>query len=49
MRLNRLDLIRYGLFHDASLDFGPPLTGLPDVAVSRAPTRRGRAPYSQHG
>lgn len=33
MRLNRLDLTRYGKFTDVSLDFGTPSPGAPDLTV----------------
>ena len=33
MRLNRLDLIRYGRFKDADIAFPQPAEGVPDVTV----------------
>ncbi len=37
MRLNRLDLTRYGKFTDRSIDFGAPLPASASAAPSRSP------------
>lgn len=43
MRLNRLDLTRYGIFSDYSLDFGEPRPGAPDLHVVFGPNEAGKS------
>ncbi|MFD2175270.1 AAA family ATPase [Rhodobacter lacus] len=43
MRLNRLDLIRYGRFHEASLAFPTPAAGVPDVTLVHGPNEAGKS------
>ncbi len=43
MRLNRLDLTRYGKFTDVSLVFPPPATGAPDLHVIYGPNEAGKS------
>ncbi|MGO4910548.1 AAA family ATPase [Pseudorhodobacter sp. W20_MBD10_FR17] len=43
MRLNRLDLIRYGRFKDAELIFPKPPEGAPDVTVIFGPNEAGKS------
>ncbi|AVW91333.1 hypothetical protein DA792_09775 [Celeribacter baekdonensis] len=43
MRLNRLDLIRYGRFKDANLTFPKPADGAPDVTVIFGPNEAGKS------
>lgn len=43
MRLNRLDLIRYGRFKDANLTFPKPANGAPDVTVVFGPNEAGKS------
>lgn len=43
MRLNRLDLIRYGRFKDAKIAFPKPAGGLPDVTVIFGPNEAGKS------
>ena len=43
MRLNRLELIRYGRFQDYALDFGPVEAGRPDVAVVYGANEAGKS------
>lgn len=43
MRLNRLDLIRYGRFQDFALDFGEAVPGVPDVTVVYGANEAGKS------
>ncbi|TLP42156.1 hypothetical protein FDK21_20200 [Cohaesibacter sp. CAU 1516] len=43
MRLNRLDLIRYGRFNDAHIDFPRPANGNPDVTLIYGPNESGKS------
>jgi chromosome segregation protein len=43
VRLNRLELIRYGRFQDYALDFGPVEEGRPDVAVVYGANEAGKS------
>ena len=43
MRLNRLDLVRYGKFTDRSLDFGAPRPGKPDFHLVHGPNEAGKS------
>ena len=43
MRLNRLDLIRYGRFKDAEIVFPRPVEGVPDVTVIFGPNEAGKS------
>ena len=43
MRLNRLDLIRYGRFKDAAIDLARPADGVPDVTVIFGPNEAGKS------
>ncbi len=43
MRLNRLDLIRYGRFSNASIPFAKPAAGAPDVTVIFGPNEAGKS------
>lgn len=43
MRLNRLDLVRYGRFQDAALDFGAPPAAGPDVTVVYGANEAGKS------
>lgn len=43
MRLNRLELVRYGRFQDHVLDFGPAGEGRPDVAVVYGANEAGKS------
>ena len=43
MRLNRLELIRYGRFQEYALDFGPVEAGRPDVAVVYGANEAGKS------
>ncbi len=43
MRLDRLDLTRYGRFTDARLDFPPPALGAPDLHVIFGPNEAGKS------
>lgn len=43
MRLNRLDLTRYGKFTDCSIDFGVPLPGRPDLHIVYGPNEAGKS------
>jgi uncharacterized protein YhaN len=43
MRLDRLDLVRYGKFTDRSLDFGMPRPGKPDFHVVHGPNEAGKS------
>jgi len=43
VRLNRLELIRYGRFQDYALDFGPAKEDRPDVAVVYGPNEAGKS------
>ncbi|SDX58635.1 AAA family ATPase [Litoreibacter albidus] len=43
MRLNRLDLIRYGRFSDAEIIFPKPAQGAPDVTVVFGPNEAGKS------
>lgn len=43
MRLNRLDLIRYGRFQDRSLHFPRPTDGTPDVTLVFGPNEAGKS------
>lgn len=48
MRLNRLDLIRYGRFKDAEISFPKRAEGVPDVTVIFGPNEAGKS-TSYHG
>lgn len=48
MRLNRLDLIRYGRFKDAEIVFPRPSEGVPDVTVIFGPNEAGKS-TAYHG
>jgi uncharacterized protein YhaN len=43
MRLNRLDLTRYGKFTDHVIDFGKPAPGLPDLHLVYGPNEAGKS------
>jgi len=43
MRLNRLDLIRYGRFQNATLPFPKPAPGAPDVTLVFGPNEAGKS------
>ncbi len=43
MRLNRLDLTRYGKFTDCSIDFGTPTPGQPDLHLIYGPNEAGKS------
>lgn len=43
MRLNRLDLTRYGMFTDGSLDFGEAPTQAPDLHIVYGPNEAGKS------
>ncbi|MGO8036143.1 AAA family ATPase [Rhizobium leguminosarum] len=43
MRINRLDLIRYGKFTDAVIDFGPRPVASPDLHVIYGPNEAGKS------
>lgn len=43
MRLQRLDLTRYGKFTDHSLDFGPRVAGQPDLHIVYGPNEAGKS------
>jgi uncharacterized protein YhaN len=43
MRLNRLDLTRYGKFTDRSIDFGAPTAGQPDLHIVYGPNEAGKS------
>ena len=43
MRLNRLDLTRYGKFTDCSIDFGVPMPGRPDLHIIYGPNEAGKS------
>ena len=43
MRLNRLDLTRYGKFTDCSIDFGVPVPGRPDLHIVYGPNEAGKS------
>ncbi|WLR93924.1 AAA family ATPase [Shinella zoogloeoides] len=43
MRLDRLDLVRYGKFTDRSLDFGVPKPGKPDFHLVHGPNEAGKS------
>jgi uncharacterized protein YhaN len=43
MRLNRLDLTRYGKFTDCSIDFGEPVPGRPDLHIVYGPNEAGKS------
>ncbi|SOC08044.1 AAA family ATPase [Rhodobacter maris] len=43
MRLNRLDLIRYGRFHEARLSLPAPPAGSPDVTLIHGPNEAGKS------
>ena len=43
MRLNRLDLLRYGKFTGRSLDFGPARAGRPDFHIVYGPNEAGKS------
>ncbi|AOF91904.1 AAA family ATPase [Sinorhizobium sp. RAC02] len=43
MRLDRLDLVRYGKFTDRSLDFGPVRLGKPDFHLVHGPNEAGKS------
>ena len=43
MRLNRLDLIRYGRFDDAEIVLPRPIDGNPDVTVIYGPNESGKS------
>ncbi len=43
MRLSRLDLTRYGLFTDRTIDFGPLVPGQPDLHVIYGPNEAGKS------
>jgi uncharacterized protein YhaN len=43
MRLNRLDLTRYGKFTDRSIDFGVPTPGQPDLHLIYGPNEAGKS------
>ena len=43
MRLDRLDLVRYGKFTDRSLDFGPVRPGKPDFHLVHGPNEAGKS------
>ena len=46
VRINRLDLTRYGKFTDAVVDFGQPPVGSPDMHVIYGLTRQASRPLS---
>lgn len=43
MRINRLDLVRYGKFTDGVLDFGPRPSGSPDLHLIYGPNEAGKS------
>lgn len=43
MRLNRLDLTRYGKFTNRSIDFGAPTPGKPDLHIVYGPNEAGKS------
>lgn len=43
MRINRLDLTRYGRFTDGVLDFGQPTNGSPDLHIVYGPNEAGKS------
>ena len=43
MRLNRLDLTRYGKFTGHSIDFGVPESGRPDLHIVYGPNEAGKS------
>jgi uncharacterized protein YhaN len=43
MRLNRLDLTRYGKFTDRNIDFGAPTPGKPDLHIVYGPNEAGKS------
>ena len=43
MRLNRLDLTRYGKFTDCTIDFGVPVPGRPDLHIVYGPNEAGKS------
>ena len=43
MRLNRLDLTRYGCFTDFSIDFGEGNPGIPDIHIVYGPNESGKS------
>ena len=43
MRLDRLDLVRYGKFTDRSIDFGAPTPGKPDFHLVYGPNEAGKS------
>jgi len=43
MRLDRLDLTRYGRFTDVRLDFPTPAQGVPDLHVIFGPNEAGKS------
>ena len=43
MRINRLDLARYGHFTDHSFEFAAPVTGLPDFHIIYGPNETGKS------
>ncbi len=43
MRINRLDLARYGKFTDGVLDFGPRASGSPDLHIVYGPNEAGKS------
>lgn len=43
MRLNRLDLTRYGKFTDCNIDFGVPMPGHPDLHIVYGPNEAGKS------
>ena len=47
MRLDRLDLVRYGKFTDRSLDFGAPVPGKPDFHLVYGPNEAGKSTLRQ--
>lgn len=47
MRLNRLDLTRYGRFTDQTLPFPPPQPGNPDLHVIYGPNEAGKSTFLQ--
>ncbi|MBP1884798.1 ATP-binding protein [Sinorhizobium mexicanum] len=46
MRINRLDLTRYGKFTDGVIDFGPPPVGSPDLHIIYGPNEAGKSTTS---
>jgi uncharacterized protein YhaN len=47
MRLDRLDLARYGHFTDVVIDFPPPAPGAPDLHVIYGPNEAGKSTLTQ--